>query len=77
MVDDDGVRRQEEVGETLRDLRELQARAVENLRRKTTQMHFIDSADTRRTTDGLLDVSDVDSEGVTSSVVPVGSTCHS
>lgn len=34
MIDDDGVRRQEEVGEALRDLGELQARAVENLRRE-------------------------------------------
>lgn len=32
VVDDDGVWGQEEVGETLRDLRELQSRAVENLR---------------------------------------------
>lgn len=31
MVDDDGVGRQEEVGEALRDLRKLQSRAVENL----------------------------------------------
>lgn len=31
VVDDDGVGGQEEVGETLRDLGELQARAVENL----------------------------------------------
>ena len=33
MVDDDGVGGQEEVGEALRDLGELQPWAVENLRR--------------------------------------------
>lgn len=31
MVDDDGVRGQEEVGEALRDLRELKPRTVKNL----------------------------------------------
>lgn len=31
MVDDDGVRGQEEVGETLRDLRELQPWAIKDL----------------------------------------------
>lgn len=31
VVDDDGVRGEEEVGKTLGDLRELQSRAVENL----------------------------------------------
>lgn len=34
MVDDDGVWGQEEVGEALRDLRELQPRAVEDLERR-------------------------------------------
>ena len=32
VVDDDGVRGQEEVGETLGDLRELEPRAVKDLR---------------------------------------------
>lgn len=36
VVDDDGVWGQEEVGETLRDLRELQSRAVENLQCEST-----------------------------------------
>lgn len=36
VVDDDGVRGQEEVGEALRDLRELQPRAVKNLKIKIT-----------------------------------------
>ena len=36
MIDDDGVRGQEQVGETLRDLGELQSRAVKNLRGKIT-----------------------------------------
>lgn len=34
MVDDDGVGGQEEVGETLRDLRELQARTIKDLSRR-------------------------------------------
>lgn len=34
MVDDDGVRGEEEVGEALRDLRELQPGAVKYLRRR-------------------------------------------
>lgn len=44
VVDDDGVRGQEEVGEALRDLRELQPRAVENLWRRVetnTKTHFL------------------------------------
>lgn len=36
MIDDDGVGGQEKVGETLRDLGELQSRAVKDLRRKIT-----------------------------------------
>lgn len=53
MIDDDGVRGQEEVGEALGDLGELQPRAVKDLRRETTQIHRL----TRSTTSGLRDAS--------------------
>lgn len=66
VVDDDGVRGQEEVGETLRDLGELQPRAVKDLSRERA-----------RSADPWLSGPAHSRGGVNGGVPPAGSTCHS
>lgn len=82
VVDDDGVRGQEEVGETLRDLGELQPRAVENLRGKSSERAcgFTGNSVLHRWVTGRSrppPATDPSSGAGMLPHVPAGSTCHS